>query len=103
MKLEQLIELKEKIDPLIDRQYFTLIAPSNARTFEWFIERVYVRVKANSMVELLSNRGVVRSVLRTLNPEINLRIYVISKATSTLLIHQTLDEFAEEHKLELPV
>ena len=103
MNLDQLIVLEEQIEPFMESGYFTVIAPSNPATFDWFVEMVYKTTTANSMVSLLSNRSEVRNVLRTLNPEIDLKIYVIPKAKSDILIRQSLSEFIEEHQLQLPI
>jgi hypothetical protein len=91
--LEELIALENKVAPEIDADHFTLIAPANPATFDLFIDLAYKRIHVTNAQELMQKKSQVRKLLRTLNPEIHLDLFVIRKSESSKPERQTLEEY----------
>ena len=100
--LEELIALENKIAHEIDAEHFTLIAPANPATFDLFIELAYKRIHISSIPELVQKKSQVHKLLRTMNPEIHLELFVLSKSESEKPTRQTLQEYMAEKGNSLP-
>ena len=101
--LKELINLQERFQPYLLNDDYTFIGPANQDLLEPFMKT------ANNLAPIveferkfehfLGNKEAAITALSVLPPNTQLRIYVIHNRSESMLLHDTIEGYCKENKI----
>ncbi len=102
--LEELSDRQERFEPYLKNGHYSFIGPVDQNLFEPFMKTVnrFAPVKSfsRSIHDVLSNKQAVQKTLGMFPDTIELRIYVVQKSDSQILLHDTIEGYCEKNNVD---
>lgn len=100
---EEIFTQEEDFQPYLLENHYTFVGPVNDDLFEKFIKIVNEIAPPNvfhTIHNVLSNSKTTRKALDLFPPDTQLRIYVVSYRSNSLLIHSTINGYCEKFNVD---
>lgn len=97
--LDELINLEDRLQPVLLAKYYTVIGPTNSNEFDKFVQAANRNIDGFTIHQVLKNRNAIRNLLKAMNYSGDLRIYVMYANDHSMLLHSTVEEYIANNNI----
>lgn len=105
--VEELIQLQDRFQPFLRNNDYTFIGPVKQNLLELFMRRAnelapIVNID-RELRHFLNHRTAALQALHVLPAGTQLRIYVVDGGTDNIFLHDTIENYCANHKIEFKI
>ena len=98
--LEELIELENRLKPVLLENHYTMIAPVDRNDLSEFIKIANKNIDGITIHNVLSNSNGIRTLLNAISYPKELRIYIMIPVDENTYIHGTIEDYIERFNIK---